>query len=198
MNYLAHAVLSFNDPGMLTGNMISDFVKGRKQFDYPIHIQKGIRLHRDIDGFTDAHPVTKELKSFFRPHYRLYSGPFADIVYDHFLANDRMEFETKGSLRDFTALTYLSLEKDITLFPQVFQKMFPYMKTHDWLWNYSFLEGIEKSFQGLVRRASYISESATAFGLLNKHYKAMGACYTEFWPLLKNFTLDQFNWLLNN
>jgi acyl carrier protein phosphodiesterase len=29
MNYLAHAVLSFQQPDILTGNMISDFVKGR-------------------------------------------------------------------------------------------------------------------------------------------------------------------------
>ncbi len=36
MNYLAHAYLSFNDPEILVGNMISDFVKGKKKFDYPI------------------------------------------------------------------------------------------------------------------------------------------------------------------
>ncbi len=35
MNYLAHAYLSFNDPDVLAGNMISDFVKGKKKFDYP-------------------------------------------------------------------------------------------------------------------------------------------------------------------
>jgi acyl carrier protein phosphodiesterase len=35
MNYLAHAYLSFNDPEILVGNMISDFVKGKKKFDSP-------------------------------------------------------------------------------------------------------------------------------------------------------------------
>ena len=86
MNYLAHAYLSFNEPAILVGNMISDFIKGKKQFDYPGPIQKGIRLHRDIDNFTDTHPVTQQLKSYFRPAYRLYSGAFSDVVYDHFLA----------------------------------------------------------------------------------------------------------------
>ncbi len=51
MNYLAHAYLSFHDPEVLVGNMISDFVKGKKQYDYPDGIQKGIRLHRIIDLF---------------------------------------------------------------------------------------------------------------------------------------------------
>ena len=31
MNYLAHAYLSFGDPDILAGNMISDFVKGKKK-----------------------------------------------------------------------------------------------------------------------------------------------------------------------
>lgn len=65
MNYLAHAYFSFDHPQILTGNMISDFVKGRKQYDYPESIQQGIRLHRAIDAFTDEHPVTRELKKSF-------------------------------------------------------------------------------------------------------------------------------------
>ena len=62
MNYLAHAYLSFRHPGLLTGNMISDFIKGKKQYDYPDHIQLGIRLHRAIDAFTDNHPATREMR----------------------------------------------------------------------------------------------------------------------------------------
>ncbi len=43
MNYLAHAYFSFNQPPVIVGNLISDFIKGKKQFDYPAEIQKGIR-----------------------------------------------------------------------------------------------------------------------------------------------------------
>jgi len=52
MNYLAHAYLSFNEPELLLGNMVSDYVKGKKQFDFPKRMQAGIRLHRAIDEFT--------------------------------------------------------------------------------------------------------------------------------------------------
>ena len=92
MNYLAHAYLSFNNPGILAGNMISDFVKGKRKYDYPQKIQQGIAVHREIDRFTDTHPVTKEAKEIFRPAYRLYAGPLIDVVYDHFLANDIDQF----------------------------------------------------------------------------------------------------------
>src|ERR1700754_3986396 len=80
VNYLAHAYLSFNQPAVVVGNLISDYIKGKKQFDYPDDIRHGIVLHRAIDTFTDEHPVIKTAKEIFRPHYRLYSGAFIDVV----------------------------------------------------------------------------------------------------------------------
>ena len=88
MNYLAHSYLSFGDSEILVGNMISDYVKGKKKFDYPLAIQKGIMLHRTIDTFTDTHPATKAAIVFFKPVVGTYAGAFVDVVYDHFLAKD--------------------------------------------------------------------------------------------------------------
>ena len=198
MNYLAHAYLSFNDPEILAGNMISDFVKGKRKFDYPATVQKGIQLHRDIDTFTDAHAATVALKSFFKPHYRLYSGAFADVVYDHFLANDADTFESEVDLKIFTTGCYLQLQQQVEIFPAVFQQMFPYMIKQDWLYHYRYKEGIQKSFGGLVRRAAYLEESDIAFALFNHHYDDMKSCYTAFFPHLKAFTIHQFQHLLNN
>lgn len=198
MNYLAHAYLSFHQPEILLGNMISDYIKGKNQFNYPVTVQKGIRLHRAIDNFTDTHPATQELKSFFRPRYRLYSGAFADIVYDHFLATDTGEFGSETDLAGFAGNTYRLLEARADLFPPPFQRMFPYMKAHDWLSNYRFTWAIEKSFEGLVRRAVYLTESRIAFEIFNRYYNAMQHCYTDFFPELKKFTVHQFDELLKN
>lgn len=196
MNYLAHAYLSFNLPHILVGNMISDHIKGKKQFDYPLPVQKGIKLHRLIDNYTDTHAATHQLKSFFRPQYRLYSGAFADVVYDHFLANDKNEFVNEEHLKQFSTTTYGELEKHKELFPLPFQKMFPYMQEHDWLYNYRHRWGIEKSFGGLVRRAAYLTESEIAFEIFNKHYEAMQVCYDNFFTDLKKYTKRQLDELL--
>src|SRR5215211_5615620 len=109
MNFLAHAYLSFNQPQIVVGNMISDFVKGASKFSFNGKIQKGITLHRSIDEFTDMHPVTKKAKQIFQPHYRLYSGAIIDVLYDHFLANDPSVF-TGDSLKKFTSEVYRHLE----------------------------------------------------------------------------------------
>lgn len=189
MNYLAHAFLSFNNEGILVGNMISDFVKGRKKLEYPPEIQQGIHLHRLIDSFTDFHPVTAKAKEFFRSHYRLYSGAFVDIVYDHFLALDSQQFTGYGGLEPFTKVTYQLLDRNVSSFPITFQKMFPYMKTQNWLYNYRLKDGIQKSFGGLVHRASYLYDSETAFDIFNNHYNELQNCYYSFFPELKEFTL---------
>lgn len=197
MNYLAHAYLSFNKPDVLAGNMISDYIKGKKQFDYPPPVQVGIKLHRYIDNYTDTHAATRELKSFFKAQYRLYSGAFADVVYDHFLAIDTNAFKEPADLEQFAAATYQQLEPYTALFPVYFKTIFPYMKEQNWLYNYRQTWAIEKSFGGVVRRAAYLSESKIAFEIFNNHYPEMQVCYNAFFPDLKKFTINQLDELLN-
>jgi acyl carrier protein phosphodiesterase len=174
----------------MVGNMISDFVKGRKKFDYPSDIQVGIALHRIIDMYTDEHASTKKAKEVFRPAYRLYSGAFIDIVYDHFLANEPTEFN-KTSLALFSTKVYDVLSQYSRWLPPSFAGMLIYMKAQDWLYNYQFDRGIAKSFSGLVRRASYLKESETAFQLFNSNYQLLQECFRQFWADIKPFARGQ-------
>ena len=189
MHYLAHAYLSFGHPDILAGNMISDFVKGKKKFDYSPGIQRGIALHRAIDDFTDMHPVTKEARKFFQPAYGLYSAVFMDVVYDHFLALDPHEF-SDASLLEFSLKSYGSLDQYRPVFPERFLSMYPFMKQYNWLYNYRTLVGIERSFGGICHRALYMNESDTAFGLFKRYYNELKNCYAVFFPALKVFAFD--------
>jgi acyl carrier protein phosphodiesterase len=188
MNYLAHAYLSFQREEILVGNMISDYVKGKKKFDYSQNIQKGINLHRAIDTFTDNHAVTKAAKQFFRPAVGLYAGAFLDVVYDHFLATDQQEFENDAALMKFSLTTYQLLEKHKTVFPERFSRMFPGMQKYNWLYHYQFTWGIERSLTGLVSRAVYLTDAAPAFKIFEKNYDALKDYYQSFFPELKKYT----------
>jgi len=185
MNYLAHAYLSFNQNEILAGNMISDFVKGKKRYDFPAGIQAGITLHREIDRFTDDHPANKNAKEIFRPTYRLYSAAILDVVLDHFLATDENEFPG-NALEIFADETYQKLDYSKDYFPEKFNLMFPNMKTQNWLYNYRLKWGIEKSLGGLVRRSKYMEESETAFRLFNENYSELSVCYQAFFPEVKD------------
>jgi acyl carrier protein phosphodiesterase len=201
VNYLAHAYLSFGIPDVVVGNLISDFVKGKKQLDYPDSIRKGITLHRAIDTFTDTHSVTRHAKAYFRPVYGLYSGALIDVAYDHFLANDPGAFPAEaeagaagagagaGALAAFAQQTYRQLATRESLFPERFARMFPYMRDQDWLYHYRYKEGIFNSFAGLARRAAYMPPPRQACELFETHFTDLEACYREFFPLLRDFAV---------
>ncbi|HVS98055.1 MAG TPA: ACP phosphodiesterase [Puia sp.] len=188
MNYLAHAYLSFGIPEITVGNLISDFVKGKKKQDYPEEIRRGIVLHRAIDAFTDTHDATRRAKSFFRQAYGLYAGPLTDIVYDHFLANDPLIFPLmEGGLKAFAQHTYRQVESWRTVLPDPFARMFYYMQTQDWLSHYGNREAVLNSFAGLARRAAYMGDAGPAGQLFGAHYSDLEACYRDFFPDVLDF-----------
>lgn len=153
-------------------------------------------LHRFIDTFTDEHPATKEAKEIFRPHYRLYSGAFVDVVFDHFLATDENEF-TETTLFDFSQQVYAVLENYRQQFPERFAAMFPYMKKQNWLYHYRTMQGIENSLGGVVRRATFLNESNTASLLFEKYYQPLQQYYRHFWQDAKPFIRKQFEIIRN-
>ena len=192
MNYLAHAVLSYNQPLLLVGNMISDFVKGRQKLGYTVDVQKGMTLHRDIDAFTDTHPATAVAKEIFRPYYRLYSAPITDIIYDHFLARDEEQFPG-DSLLPFTHKVYRTLEQQTVHLPPQFLPVLAYMKAENWLYHYRTTDGMQKSLRGLVRRAAYLHDSTQAVVLFMAHYDELKACYDAFFPAVKQMAKQRLD-----
>jgi acyl carrier protein phosphodiesterase len=196
MNYLAHAYLSFEHPEILTGNMIGDFVKGQQINQYGKDIQAGIRLHRFIDTYTDSHPITIEIKQYFRKPYRLYAAPITDIILDYFVANDERNFSSKELLMDFTQRTYHTLELQSNEFPEKFSNIFPYMRKQNWLYHYHATDGIYKSLKGLERRASYMENAEKAFQLFLTHREEIFPLYNSYFTELKNAVKTQFDLLL--
>lgn len=185
MNYLAHAYLSLQHPKILMGNMISDFVKGKDQFNFEPSVLAGIQLHRSIDRFTDAHSATKAANALLEPAAGRYAGALVDIVYDHFLAKDASIFPTAPSLQVFSASVYTQLEKESHFFPEKFARLFPFMQQQNWLYHYQFNWGVARSFEGLVRRAKYLEEATPVYLLFEQEYYQLQELYQEFMPAVK-------------
>lgn len=195
MNFLAHALLSFDDADVLAGNMFSDFVKGKKQYEFSRGIQRGIRLHRLIDEYTDGHAAVREAASCFKHSYRLYAYAFVDVVFDHFLANRVTEFAPYGGLENFTRKTYSLLESYSAVFPAMFSRLFPYMKTQNWLLSYQHIQGTQRSLKGLVNRAVYMHNAQAAMDIFEREYDKLQDCFDEFYPQLKVFAFERYTQL---
>ena len=75
--------------------------------------------------------------------------------------------------------------------------MFPYMQEQDWLYNYRFNEGMQKSFGGLARRAKYITETTTAYEIFLSNKKYINHWYNIFMPDVKLFAVNKIEALLH-
>lgn len=171
--------------------MFSDFIKGKRKFNYPIGIQNGIKLHRDLDAFTDNNEHVKEIASFFKADYGRYASPVADVTLDYFLANDKSLFASQETLLAFSLSVYKQLETYVNISPDGFAAMFPYMRTQNWLYNYRTEEGISKSLSGLYRRANYMPDPERAFEIFVSEREAIGTIYRSFIPALKSFAASE-------
>ncbi len=184
MNFLAHFYLSYNEEPLIVGNFIADAVKGRRLNDYKPAIQKGIRLHRSIDDFTDKHPLVQETKKHLRQHHGKYAPVIADVFYDHFLAANWNNYHDK-SLPQFAGDIYSILGKNIFVFPLKAQLAFTYMASNNWLANYASLAGIQKALTGLGKRTPYANTMHLAAQTLEADYALYQEHFNAFFPELE-------------
>lgn len=186
MNFLAHAFLSFGQEEVLIGNFAADFIKGKEILQFEGNILSGILLHREIDTFTDSHPLVRAGQTYLRPRFRHYSSVITDIFFDYFLAKNWGKYSSIP-LETFVNQTYETIEKHQKNFPSRFQEMFFWMKSQNWLLNYREKEGIQRTLNGLTKRASFDSKMNEAPEVLLEKEAEFELIFFAFFRDLETF-----------
>ncbi|HOT89928.1 MAG TPA: ACP phosphodiesterase [Bacteroidales bacterium] len=189
MNFLAHLYLSGNNEEIIVGNLLGDFMRGKKIESFPSGIAKGIQIHRKIDVFTDTHPIVLQTKNRLRPFFNHYSGVIIDIYYDHFLASNWATYNDI-SLKDFTTTCYDILKKNRAVFPPRFQQALKYKRFRNLLCSYSKISGIKFAFNRLANRTSYPSNLKYATCELENNYGIYHQEFKEFFPELMEYAKE--------
>jgi acyl carrier protein phosphodiesterase len=187
MNFLAHIYLSGPNDMITIGNFIADGVRGKKYKKYPKDVQIGIRLHREIDTFTDAHKTVRKSTKRLHKNYSHYAGVIVDILYDHFLAKNWSTY-SDIPLDAYVASFYDSLEDNYKILPLRVQKMMPFMIADNWLLSYASVIGIGKVLAGMNRRTKNISQMHLAVNELEEFYDDFESEFTEFFEELIAFS----------
>ena len=165
-------------------------MKGSDLSHLPEMVAKGVVLHREIDTYTDNHPIVSQSKDKLRAKYRHYSGVIVDMYYDHFLAIHFADYHPKA-LPAFAKEKYALLENHWELIPLRGQNMLPYMIRGDWLTNYAKKEGIHRSLTGLSRRTKFDSNLDMAIQDLVAHYHEFDAEFKAFFEEIQQH-ISQF------
>jgi acyl carrier protein phosphodiesterase len=191
LNFLAHTYLSGCNEEVIVGNFMGDYVKGRSYLQFPDQVKKGILIHRDIDTFTDMHPITRRNKLLIAGKYHKYAGIIIDIFYDHFLASLWERFSNLP-LNDFVSRTYDLLKRNYKALPSAIKKWFPTFLENNWMMAYQSVGGIELVLERMAANTSLPNHAGFAVQMLSEHYADFQEDFLEFFPLIIHFLEDKY------
>ena len=187
MNYLAHALLAGDDDALRLGGMLGDFVHGQPDpATYPARVISGIRLHRAIDVYTDAHPQVLSAKACLPSPYRRYAGILLDMWFDHCLARGFTHWSDQPLAEYSLALRDLLRRRDDLLTPAL-RRFRTYMEANDLPAGYADRATLAHALVGIGQRLSRANPLDTALPVLLAHGDELQRRFEEFFPQLRGF-----------
>ncbi len=115
MNYLAHALLSPEDPLVLMGNLWGDLLKPRDYASLDAGILLGIKRHKAIDAYTDQHKAVDEIMKLLRPYQGKYTPVVADVLMDYTLSKFWDDYHPEP-IEDFCQDKYKVVDANLDLY----------------------------------------------------------------------------------
>jgi acyl carrier protein phosphodiesterase len=192
MNLVAHQLLSFQNKELQIGNLLGETVKGKQYLHYSEMIQKGILLHRNIDSFTDSHEIVKHSSSYFHSTQHKFAPIVIDVIYDYFLIKNWQTF-SDVSFSKFKKDCYQLFNEEYDQLPIKLQNTLYYLLKYDWFKNYSTIEGVQKTLEGIGKRAKFENNLHQIIPEFEKNYSNLENDFLNFFPQLfkqcENFLL---------
>lgn len=188
MNWLAHVFLSEPDVQYRLGNLLADIVRGDELRRMSAGFQRGVQKHKQIDAFTDAHPLVKRSRARVSTEFRRFSGVLVDVFYDHLLAIGWDRY-SPIVLDAFTAKFYADIEAKHIELPASARVTLDRIIRHDLLGSYRRVEGVERSLRRLSAylssrwRREFALENSVAELVANQ--AGFEADFAEFFPQLQ-------------
>ncbi len=152
MNFLAHALLAGDDPALVVGGVVGDWIKGPLPGRLPPDLARGAALHRAIDSHAETHPAFRRSRSRVSTARRRYAGVLVDIFYDHLLAADWAALHPKP-FADYRHAVYRQVSERFADLPQDAHYALMLMASEDWFHSYARIDGIADVLARMSRRA---------------------------------------------
>ncbi len=152
MNWLAHIFLSENNVEYQHGNLLADFLKGRSWESASDAFKSGIKAHQAIDHFTDSHPLVSRSQSRLGERGYL-KGVVIDIVYDHLLVRNWLEFSSITHA-EFIHRFNTESEEIYSSYPENARAFLSRLIASGHLMDYSSFSGVEKALLRIDDRLS--------------------------------------------
>lgn len=152
MNFLAHALLAGDEPALIVGGVVGDWIKGTLPGTLPADLARGVALHRAIDAHAETHPAFCLSRTRISSSRRRYAGVLVDMYYDHLLAHEWARHHVQP-LSGFCHDIYRHIEQRMSDLPEASHPALRMMAREDWLSSYARAEGVADVLARMSRRA---------------------------------------------
>ena len=186
MNFLAHFHLAWPDDELIAGGLEGDYFKGPLKGQLPAGIERGVQLHRAIDGYTDRHPAVEAARGEFQGGLRRYAGILIDLSFDHFLSKHWDQF-AELELPDFNSGIYRSLGQQRELLSPNAQRMHARLVEHDLLGLYQQWETVPASAARIGTRFRRENPFTAIDDELDLRRERLEQAFLDFYPDLVKF-----------
>ncbi|MBQ4855021.1 DUF479 domain-containing protein [Rhodanobacter sp. B2A1Ga4] len=190
MNHLAHALLAGDDEALQLGGMLGDFVHGQPDAArLPPRVIAGIRLHRAIDVYTDAHPEVLTARALLPAPYRRYAGILLDMWFDRCLARDFPQWSVQP-LQEYSLALRALLWRQDALLPPALRRFRGYMEAHGLPAAYTDDVVLGEALGGIGQRLSRANPLASALPVLQEREVELQGRFEAFFPELQSFARE--------
>lgn len=180
MNLLAHFYLAELTDTSAAGQLLGDMVKGHLDGHHAPAIERGIRLHRAIDSFTDNHAITADLRRRFQPPLRRYGGILVDIGFDYCLADEWARY-SDAALPDFAEHVVARARRE---WPTAAPSNKPPAELATVLVEYRYPAGLQRALDSVDRRLRRASPLPDALPALLAQREHLVSGFAAFFPQL--------------
>ncbi len=191
MNHFAHLVLSRPTVESTVGNLLGDFARGVDPAALPAPVRAGLLNHREVDRFTDSHPLVREMKQCFSRKRRRFAGIALDIYFDHLLINHWRRFENRD-LENLISEFYRRMSAARELMPgENMRRITRRMVEHDWFGSYREIDAVAKSLDLVAGRIRFSNRFDNAIKDLLHNHDMIRDGFFEFYPQLQRHVDEQ-------
>lgn len=152
MNFLAHALLAGDEPALIVGGVVGDWIKGPLPGTLPDDLAQGVALHRAIDSYAESHAAFRRSRARVSAGRRRYAGVLVDVFYDHLLAQNWGTLHERP-LDEFSNAVYQLIRDRLNDLPDSAHRPLELMAQEDWFASYARIEGIADVLARMSRRA---------------------------------------------
>lgn len=165
MNFLAHCLIGAQattpatatarqftqDPDLVAGGFLGDFIKGTVPQTMPPGLARGVRLHRRIDAYSNQQPAIRLSCDRFPQHLRRLAPVFLDVIGDHLLCRNWATYHS-DPLTEFTAATYDLIAVHDAWLSDSGKRFFTFMRDTDLLGSYGDWDVTLRGLYSITRR----------------------------------------------